>query len=159
MGEEDYAVVEGKLIGRISRDRVPGGETKWRWFLQSESVVPPPNSGEADTLEEAKAALAERYRGDARLPAARKVLLPGLRELLVDMRASMETGNHKQFLARLDNELSFGDYGPVVQAIFNFMLARTPAQHRREAKRLRRMKYPDSQEIAEFHEVFVAMLE
>jgi hypothetical protein len=60
--DDDYAVVEGKLIGRVYRDRVPGGETKWRWFLQSGPVVPPPNSGEADTLEEAKAALAERHQ-------------------------------------------------------------------------------------------------
>ncbi len=60
--DDDYAVVEGKLIGRIYRDRVPGGETKWRWFLQSGPVVPQPNSGEADTLEEAKAVLAERYQ-------------------------------------------------------------------------------------------------
>ena len=60
--QDDYAVIEGKTIGRIYRERVPGGETKWRWFLQSAPVVPQPNSGEADTLEEAKAALAERYR-------------------------------------------------------------------------------------------------
>jgi hypothetical protein len=62
-GEDDYAVVEGKMIGRIYRDRVPGGETKWRWFYQTQGQpAPPPNAGEADTLEEAKAALAERYR-------------------------------------------------------------------------------------------------
>jgi hypothetical protein len=60
--EDDYAVVEGRLIGRIYRDRVSGGETKWRWFLQSGPVVPQPNSGKADTLEEAKAALAERHQ-------------------------------------------------------------------------------------------------
>jgi hypothetical protein len=60
--DDDYAVVEGKLIGRVYRDRVPGGETKWRWSLQSRPVVPQPNSGEADTLEEAKAALAERHQ-------------------------------------------------------------------------------------------------
>jgi hypothetical protein len=61
-GNDDYAVVEGTLIGRIYADRVPGGEMKWRWFLQSGPVVPPPNSGEADTLEKAKAALAVRHR-------------------------------------------------------------------------------------------------
>jgi hypothetical protein len=61
-GEDDYAVVEGRLIGRIYRDRVPGGETKWRWFLQSGPGVPQPNAGEADTLDEAKEALAERYQ-------------------------------------------------------------------------------------------------
>jgi hypothetical protein len=31
--EDDYAVLEGTLIGRIYRDRVPGGEMRWRWFL------------------------------------------------------------------------------------------------------------------------------
>jgi hypothetical protein len=44
--DDDYAVIEGKTIGRIYRERVPGGETKWRWFLQSGPVVPQPNAGE-----------------------------------------------------------------------------------------------------------------
>jgi hypothetical protein len=39
--DDDYAVVEGKLIGRIYSER------KWRWFLRSGPVVPRPNSGEA----------------------------------------------------------------------------------------------------------------
>jgi len=34
------------------------GGVKWLWFLQ---VAPPPNQGIADTLEEARAALAARY--------------------------------------------------------------------------------------------------
>jgi hypothetical protein len=39
---------------------------KWRWFLQSTGEgpgrpVPSPNQGMADTLDEAKAALAARY--------------------------------------------------------------------------------------------------
>jgi hypothetical protein len=60
--DDDYAVVEGTLIGRIYLERVPGGAMKWLWFLQTGHLpAPPPKSGEADTLEEAKAALAERY--------------------------------------------------------------------------------------------------
>lgn len=61
-GEDDYAVVDGTLIGRIYLDRTPGGAMKWRWFYQTQGQpAPQPNSGEADTLGEAKAALAERY--------------------------------------------------------------------------------------------------
>ena len=61
-GEDDYAVLEGTVIGRIYRDRVPGGEMRWRWFYQTQGrPAPPPNSGVCDTLEEAKAELAERY--------------------------------------------------------------------------------------------------
>jgi hypothetical protein len=33
---------------------------KWLWFLQT-GPAPPPNQGMADTLDEAKAALAKRY--------------------------------------------------------------------------------------------------
>ena len=33
---------------------------KWHWFLQI-VPAPPPNSGAADTLDEAKAAIATRY--------------------------------------------------------------------------------------------------
>jgi hypothetical protein len=55
--EDDYAVVEETLVGRIYRQPVQGG-VKWLWFLQ---VAPPPNQGIADTLEEARAALAARY--------------------------------------------------------------------------------------------------
>jgi hypothetical protein len=39
---------------------LPHGEPKWLWFLQIEPA-PPPNSGMADTLEEAKAAFKQRY--------------------------------------------------------------------------------------------------
>jgi hypothetical protein len=54
-GEDDYAVVDEARIGRIYH-----GVMKWRWFLHSEPA-PPPNSGIADTLDEAKAAFAKRY--------------------------------------------------------------------------------------------------
>ena len=61
-GEDDYALVEGTMIGRICRDRVPGGEVRWRWFYQIQgNRAPPPNSGVCDTLEEAKATLADRH--------------------------------------------------------------------------------------------------
>jgi hypothetical protein len=36
------------------------GDLKWLWFLQS-TPAPSPKQGIADTLEEAKAALAARY--------------------------------------------------------------------------------------------------
>jgi len=55
--EDDYAVVDETLVGRIYRQQVEG-DIKWLWFLQT---APPPNQGIADTLEEAKAALAARY--------------------------------------------------------------------------------------------------
>ena len=65
-GEDDYAVVDEtqvvdeRQIGRIYKERVPTG-VKWLWFLQVEGA-PPPNKGIADTLDEAKAALAKRYQ-------------------------------------------------------------------------------------------------
>ncbi len=57
--DDDYAVFDETLIGRIYRQQVQGA-IKWLWFLQ---VVPvqPPNQGIADTLEEAKTALEARY--------------------------------------------------------------------------------------------------
>jgi hypothetical protein len=58
-GEDDYAVVDETRIGRIYREPIRG-EMKWRWFLQT-VPAPPPNSGMADTLDEAKAAFAKRY--------------------------------------------------------------------------------------------------
>jgi len=64
-GEDDYVVidetqaVDETQIGRIYRERVSAG-VKWLWFLQVVRA-PPPNHGIADTLDEAKAALAKRY--------------------------------------------------------------------------------------------------
>jgi hypothetical protein len=43
-----------KRVGRIYPEVILG-EPKWLWFLQTEPA-PPPNSGKADTLNEAKAA-------------------------------------------------------------------------------------------------------
>jgi hypothetical protein len=48
-----------KLVGRICRQQVHG-DIKWLWFLQT-VPVPLPNQGIADTLEEARAAVAARY--------------------------------------------------------------------------------------------------
>jgi hypothetical protein len=62
-GEDDYVVidetqaVDETQIGRIYKERVSGA---WLWFLQVVRA-PPPNKGIADTLDEAKAALAKRY--------------------------------------------------------------------------------------------------
>ncbi len=56
--EDDYAVVDETLVGRIYRQPVQD-DLKWLWFLTV--PAPPPNQGIADTLEEAKAALAARY--------------------------------------------------------------------------------------------------
>jgi hypothetical protein len=57
--DDDYAVVDETLIGRIYRQQVREA-IKWLWFLQV-MPAPPPNQGIADTLEEAKAALEARY--------------------------------------------------------------------------------------------------
>ena len=57
--EDDYAVVDETLIGRIHRQPVQG-DLKWLWFLQT-GPAPLPNQGVADTLQEARAALATRY--------------------------------------------------------------------------------------------------
>ena len=65
-GNDDYAVVDDTIVGRIHREMIHG-ESKWRWFLQCipeagpGTPIPPPNQGMADTLDEAKAAFAKRY--------------------------------------------------------------------------------------------------
>ena len=57
--DDDYAVVDEKLVGRIYRQQVQG-DIKWLWFLQT-VPAPLPNQGIADTLDEAKTALTSRY--------------------------------------------------------------------------------------------------
>jgi hypothetical protein len=60
---DDYAIVDpdiNKRVGRIYPEVILG-EPKWPWFLQTEPA-PPPNSGKADTLDEAKAAFKRRYQ-------------------------------------------------------------------------------------------------
>jgi hypothetical protein len=57
--DDDYAVVDETLVGRIYRQPVQG-DLQWLWFLQI-VPAPSPNQGIADTLEEAQAALAARY--------------------------------------------------------------------------------------------------
>jgi hypothetical protein len=64
--DDDYAVVEDIIVGRIHKEQMPAG-LKWRWFLVCipeagpGRPIPPPNEGMADTLDEAKAAFKERY--------------------------------------------------------------------------------------------------
>lgn len=57
-GEHDYAVLEETKIGRIYRQQI-NGDLKWLWSLHA--PAPAAKQGIADTLEEAKAALAARY--------------------------------------------------------------------------------------------------
>jgi len=65
-GEDDYAVVDDTIVGRVYREMILG-KPKWWWFLQQipeagpGRPIPPPNQGMADTLEEAQAAFAKRY--------------------------------------------------------------------------------------------------
>jgi hypothetical protein len=70
--DDDYAVVEDTVIGRIYKERVLAG-VKWRSFLQSTGAgpgrsMPPPNQGMANTLEHAQAALKKRYEEVKRRP-------------------------------------------------------------------------------------------
>jgi len=64
--DDDYAVVEDTIVGRIYREMILG-KPKWRWFVQQipeagpGRPIPPPNQGMADTLEEAQAAFKKRY--------------------------------------------------------------------------------------------------
>ncbi len=63
--DDDYAVVEDTVIGRIYKETIHG-QPKWLWFLQQipeagpGRPIPPPNQGMADSLDEAKAAFAKR---------------------------------------------------------------------------------------------------
>jgi hypothetical protein len=82
-----------------------------------------------------------------------------MRELLNEMRESFKSGLHKQILVRMDDEIAFGECSPILRAVFQFMMGRTPAQHRTEAARLRATKDADSLQLAEFHELFADMLE
>jgi hypothetical protein len=59
----DYAVVvDGPVIARIFLDEVSPQKGKWYWAYQ----IIPTATGHADTLEEAKEAIAERYRANAK---------------------------------------------------------------------------------------------
>jgi hypothetical protein len=65
--DDDYAVVDDTIVGRICREMILG-KPKWRWFLQQipeagpGRPIRPPNQGMADTLDEAKAAFEKRYQ-------------------------------------------------------------------------------------------------
>jgi hypothetical protein len=61
--DDDFAVVDDVVIGRIYKERTPGGE--WLWFLQILGA-PPPTQGITQTLDEAKTAIAQAYKRYAR---------------------------------------------------------------------------------------------
>jgi hypothetical protein len=81
-----------------------------------------------------------------------------MKELLDELRQTLKSGRHKPVLASMDEMISFGNCDPMVRLMFQFMLGRTPAQHRAEARRLR-ADSPELHELAEFHELFADMLE
>lgn len=59
-GDDDYSVIDGEAcVGRIYPEMIHG-EPKWRWFLQT-VPAPPPSSGVAATLQEAKAEFKRRH--------------------------------------------------------------------------------------------------
>jgi hypothetical protein len=60
---DDYAVVDGVRIGRIHRE-VENGVPRWLWSLQAGGDVgsgQPADSGMTDTLEQARAAVSQRW--------------------------------------------------------------------------------------------------
>jgi hypothetical protein len=54
--DDDYAVVDDMIVGRIYREMIIG-KPRWRWFLQQipeagpGRPIPRPNQGMADTLD------------------------------------------------------------------------------------------------------------
>ena len=57
--DHDFAVLDDEVrIGRMYLEQMPAG-VKWRWFLHVAGASP--NSGPADTIDAAKAAIAEAY--------------------------------------------------------------------------------------------------
>jgi hypothetical protein len=57
--DDDYAVLDDEtVIGRMYREQLPAG-LKWRWFIHVMGTSP--NSGIADTLDEAKAEIGAAY--------------------------------------------------------------------------------------------------
>jgi len=60
--DTDYAVIDGFTVGRIYAERLPAG-VRWRWFLNGPGLPRAVQAaGDADTLDEAKAEIADRYR-------------------------------------------------------------------------------------------------
>jgi hypothetical protein len=57
--EDDYAILDEAQVGRLYTKRIHG-EMKWVWCVQTDPA-PPPNTGIADTLDDAKAAFKKRY--------------------------------------------------------------------------------------------------
>jgi len=56
--ENDVSIVDETTVGRICTQRTHG-EMKWVWRPQT-NPAPPPNTGIADTLDDAKAAFKKR---------------------------------------------------------------------------------------------------
>ena len=51
--DDDFCVYDnGRRVGRVYQTHAPGGDMRWRWFVQLGQSV----AGTADTLDEAKAA-------------------------------------------------------------------------------------------------------
>jgi hypothetical protein len=61
--DDYYAVDDDEIVfGRISREQLPSVE-KWRWFFQFVTIPAGIQaSGNADTLEQAKAKISGQYR-------------------------------------------------------------------------------------------------
>ena len=57
--DDDYAVCDDVKVGRIYKERTPAGE--WMWFFQLRPA-PPPTQGITQTLDQAKAKVAEAYK-------------------------------------------------------------------------------------------------
>ena len=64
IGEDDYAVrIEEMSMGRIMLKPVSGGSVVWLWSVTGPYLPPElqPGSGDAETLEEAKASLKAKF--------------------------------------------------------------------------------------------------
>ena len=57
--QDDYAVIDADIARRVGR--IYRSDPKWVWLLETEPG-PQPNSGAANTLEEAAAAFKRRYQ-------------------------------------------------------------------------------------------------
>ena len=65
---DDYAVLDdGRSVGRIHTKTIHG-EPKWLWSINTSPYpAPPPHTGMADTLEDAKQAFKVRYEERKRM--------------------------------------------------------------------------------------------
>jgi len=123
-GEDDYAVVDDTIVGRIYREMIIG-KPKWRWFLQCipeagpGRPIPPPNQGMADTLDEAKAAFAKRYEevkrgndGPRRPREFRAMIVPPLTREQCEALELLASGRYG-----INEEMVFGERGRSFQSL------------------------------------------